>query len=149
MILTRMGVIAASSAVTASITYYTIALSGSYQEQDRPNDIDLYWDSGSGYNYVTTLTNPPWNKTECHLITTFSIASGSAIGSIKFSDPGNCYVRFGFVYDDPVCANVADPTEFCEYDLGIADANRTHAIQIKVNPGSIGIPPIPPSFDCC
>lgn len=144
-----MGSVAASKGGTPAPIYYTISLSGSYQQQDRPNDVDLYWDSGSGYQYVTTLTDPPFNKTACAGITTLTILSGSAVGFIKFVDPGNCDVRFDIVLNDSVCANV-DNTDNCEFDLGTATGNTTHAIRIQVNPGDpFQLPPIPASFVCC
>jgi len=145
MINTRMGVIASSISGTPPITYYTIALSGSYELNGRPNDVDLYWDSGSGYNYVTTLTDPPFNKTECHGITTLTVASGSAVGFIKFIDPaGPSDVRFGYVLDDPDCANAT--TDACpEIDLGTATGNTTHAFIIRM----IDNFPSPPTFDTC
>ena len=148
MIAARQGIIA-SSLAPANITYYTIALTGSYQYSGRPNDVDLYWDSGSGYQYVTTLTNPPFNKNLCREITTFSIASGSAVGFIKFIDPGNCDVNFDIVLNDPACANV-DIFDNCEYDLGTATGDTTHAVRIKMTPGNNDqYPPIPASFNCC
>lgn len=149
MINTRMGVIA-SSLAPAGVIYYTIALSGSYALNERPNDVDLYWDSGSGYQYVTTLADPPFaDKAGCQLITTFSIASGSAVGFIKFVDPGNCDVKFDIVLNDSVCNNV-DTTDNCEFDLGTATGNTTHAVRIQITPGDpFQIPPIPPSFNCC
>lgn len=145
-----MGVVAASKGGTPPPTYYTIALSGSYQYGGRPNDVDLYWDSGSGYQYLTTLADPPFaDRAGCQLITTFSIASGSAVGFIKFVDPGNCDVKFDIVLNDPVCANV-DSFDNCEYDLGTATGNTTHAVRIQMNPGDDGqFPPIPASFKCC
>ena len=147
MINTRMGVIAAQTQATASIVYYTIALSGSYELDDRPNDVDLYWDSGSGYNYVTTLADPPFNKDSCRGITTLTVASGSAIGFIKFVDPaGPSDVRFGYVLDDPDCANAT--TNACpDIDLGTATGNTTHAFVIRMIDTN---PPFGPIiFDTC
>jgi hypothetical protein len=150
MILTRMGVVASSiSASAPPVTQYTIALSGSYQLNPRPNDVDLYWDSGSGYQYVTTLADPPFNKVECHGITTLTVASGSAVGFIKFVDPGNCDVKFDIILNDSVCNNV-ESFDNCEYDLGTAIGNTTHAVRIQVTPGNDQqFPSIPPSFNCC
>lgn len=141
MINTRMGVVAASKGGTPAPTYYSIAISGSYQLDGRANNVDLYWNSGSGYNYVTTVTS---GKQTCGAITTLTVVSGSAIGSIKFTDPvGNSDVTFGIV-NDPACASVVEIIE-CVYDLGTATGNTTWATVI----GMINNDPSPPTFNNC
>ena len=148
MILTRMGVMASPiSASAPPVTQYTIALSGSYQLDPRPNDVDLYWDSGSGYQYVTTLADPPFNKTECHGITTLTVASGSAIGFIKFVDPaGPSDVRYQYVLNNSSCASV-DSDGCGGLDLGTAEGNTTHAFVIRMIDTN---PPFGPNlFDIC
>jgi len=141
MILTRMGVVAASkSSGSAPPVYYTIAISGSYDFDGRPNNVDLYWDSGSGYNYVATVTSI---KQTCNGIATLTVLSGSAAGLIKFVDPGNCDVAIKYILNDPVCANY--DSEGCEIDLGTPSSDTTHAVVIKLQNND----PFPATFICC